>query len=287
MKLGIALSGGGIRGIAHAGVLKALEDNEIKVDIIGGTSSGSMIAMLYASGYSPSHIYRLFKKYSRDIAKVNTKPIIKSYMLNKRITLKGLNTGNNVEDLFNQVINKQGIYKMKDIKMPVVIPTVDLMNCKEYVFTNNPPEDKEKYITDIDVGKAIRASSSFTAVFSPCEYKEHAFIDGGALDNIPIKEVKKQGADIVIGVKFNSDEITKDSNIMDMTMKTIDLMGEKISEDNIKQANYILNVYTDKTGLLDVDKLDSCYKYGYNAVIENLDEIKEVISGSDFYPSLD
>lgn len=287
MKLGIALSGGGIRGIAHAGVLKALEDNGIKVDIIGGTSSGSMIAMLYASGYSPYHIYRLFKKYSKDIAKVNTKPIIKSYMLNKRITLKGLKTGNSVERVFDEVINKQGIYKMKDIKMPVVIPTVDLMNCKEYIFTNNPPEDKEKYITDISVGKAIRASSSFTAVFSPCEYKEHAFIDGGALDNIPIEEVKKQGADIVIGVKFNSEEITKDSNIMDMTMKTIDIMGEKISEKNLKQANYILNVYTDKTGLLDIDKLDSCYKYGYNAVIENLDKIKEVIDGTNFYPSLD
>lgn len=287
MKLGIALSGGGIRGIAHAGVLKALEDNGIKVDIIGGTSSGSMIAMLYASGYSPYHIYRLFKKHSKDIARVNTKPIIKSYMLNKRITLKGLKTGNSVEKVFDEVINKQGIYKMKDIKMPVVIPTVDLMNCKEYIFTNNPPEDKEKYITDISVGKAIRASSSFTAVFSPCEYKEHAFIDGGALDNIPIEEVKKQGADIVIGVKFNSEEITEDSNIMDMTMKTIDIMGEKISENNLKQANYILNVYTDKTGLLDVDKLDSCYKYGYNAVIENLDKIKEVIEGTNFYPSLD
>ena len=287
MRLGIALSGGGIRGIAHAGVLKALEDNGIKVDIIGGTSSGSMIAMLYASGYSPYHIYRLFKKHSKDIARVNTKPIIKSYMLNKRITLKGLKTGNSVEKVFDEVINKQGIYKMKDIKMPVVIPTVDLMNCKEYIFTNNPPEDKEKYITDISVGKAIRASSSFTAVFSPCEYKEHAFIDGGALDNIPIEEVKKQGADIVIGVKFNSEEITEDSNIMDMTMKTIDIMGEKISENNLKQANYILNVYTDKTGLLDVDKLDSCYKYGYNAVIENLDKIKEVIEGTNFYPSLD
>ena len=287
MKLGIALSGGGIRGIAHAGVLKALEDNGIKVDIIGGTSSGSMIAMLYASGYSPYHIYRLFKKHSKDIARINTKPIIKSYMLNKRITLKGLKTGNSVETVFDEVINKQGIYKMKDIKMPVVIPTVDLMNCKEYIFTNNPPEDKEKYITDISVGKAIRASSSFTAVFSPCEYKEHAFIDGGALDNIPIEEVKKQGADIVIGVKFNSEEITEDSNIMDMTMKTIDIMGEKISENNLKQANYILNVYTDKTGLLDIDKLDSCYKYGYNAVIENLDKIKEVIDGTNFYPSLD
>lgn len=277
MKLGIALSGGGIRGIAHAGVLKALEDNGIKIDIIGGTSSGSMIAMLYASGYSPYHIYRLFKKYSKDIVEINTKPIIKNYMLNKRITLKGLKTGNSVERVFNEVINKQGIYNMKDIKMPVVVPTVDLMDCKEYIFTNNPPQKEDKYITDISVGKAIRASSSFSAVFSPCEYKEHAFIDGGALDNIPVEEVKKQGADVVIGVKFNSDEITPDSNIMDMTMKTIDIMGTKISEENLQQADFVLNVYTDKTGLLDTQKLDSCYKYGYNAVIENLDKIKEII----------
>lgn len=277
MKLGIALSGGGIRGIAHAGVLKALEDNGIKIDIIGGTSSGSMIAMLYASGYSPYHIYRLFKKYSKDIVEINTKPIIKNYMLNKRITLKGLKTGNSIERVFDEIINKQGIYSMKDIKMPVVVPTVDLMDCREYVFTNNPPQKEDKYITDISVGKAIRASSSFAAVFSPCEYKEHAFIDGGALDNIPVEEVKKQGADVVIGVKFNSDEITPDSNIMDMTMKTIDIMGTKISEENLQQADYVLNVYTDKTGLLDTQKLDSCYKYGYNAVIENLDKIKEII----------
>lgn len=278
MKIGVALSGGGIRGIAHAGVLKALEDNNIKPDIIGGTSSGSMVAMLYASGYSPYHIYILFKKYAIDIAKINTKPIIKNYMLNKKITLKGLKTGKSIEKVFDEVINKQGIYIMKDIKMPVVIPTVDLMNCKEYIFTNNPPNNEEKYITDINVGKAIRSSSSFTAVFSPCEFKEHAFIDGGALDNIPVEEVKKQGADVVIGVKFNSDEITKNSNIMDMTMKTIDIMGSKISEENIRKANYILNVYTDKTGLLDIDKLDMCYKYGYDAVMQNIDEIKKIIT---------
>ena len=229
------------------------------------------------AGYSPYHIYTLFKKYSKDIVEVNTKPIIKNYILNKKITLKGLKTGNSLERVFNDVINKQGIFKIEDIKMPIVIPTVDLMNCKEYVFTNCPPEEGEKYITDIPVGKAIRASSSFTAVFSPCEYKEHAFIDGGALDNIPVNEVKKQGADVVIGVKFKSDEITEESNIMDMTMKTIDIMGEKISEENLKQANLVLDVYTDKTGLLDINKLDSCYKYGYNAVIENLDKIKEII----------
>lgn len=277
MKLGLALSGGGIRGIAHAGVLKALEDNNIKVDVIGGTSSGSMIASLYAAGYSPYHIYTLFKKYSKEIAQINTKPIIKNYMINKKITLKGLKTGNSIEKIFDNVINKQGIYNINDVKMPLVIPTVDLMDCQEYVFTNKAPEKEKKYITDINIGKAIRASSSFSAVFSPCEFKEHAFIDGGALDNVPVNEVRKQGADVVIGVKFNSDEITKDSNIMDMTMKTIDIMGSKISEENLKEANFILNVYTDKTGLLDTQKLDSCYKYGYNAVIENLDKIKEII----------
>ena len=67
MKLGLALSGGGIRGIAHAGVLKALEENNIKVDIIGGCSSGSMIASLYAMGYSPYYIYILFKTYAKEI----------------------------------------------------------------------------------------------------------------------------------------------------------------------------------------------------------------------------
>lgn len=277
MKLGIALAGGGIRGIAHAGVLKALEDNKIKVNVIGGSSSGSMIAMLYASGYSPAHIYKLFKKYSKNIVAINTKPIIKSYMLNKKIKLKGLNNGDGVENVFNTVMNKHNIYQMKDIQMPIVIPTVDLMDCKEYVFTNYPPKEEERYITDISVGKAVRASSSFTAVFSPCEYKNHAFIDGGALDNVPVEEVKKQGADVVIGVKFHSDPITEDSNIMDMTMKTIDIMGNKISEENLAKADYILDVYTDKTGLLDLDKMDSCYEYGYQAIIDNLEQIKKLI----------
>ena len=76
MKLGLALSGGGIRGIAHAGVLKALEENDIKVDVIGGTSAGGLIASLYAIGYSPMYIYLLFKKYANEIININAAPII-------------------------------------------------------------------------------------------------------------------------------------------------------------------------------------------------------------------
>lgn len=281
VKLGIALSGGGIRGIAHAGVLRALEENNIKIDIIGGTSCGAIVASLYAMGYSPQYIYILFKRYSKEIAKMNTNPIIsglKTFMLNRKISLTGLRSGKNVEKLYNEYAKRKGIDLIREIKMPLVIPTVDISDSKEYIFTNYIPEcavDKARYITDVSIGKAVRASSSFPAFFSPCQIHKHAFMDGGALDNIPVNEVKKQGADKVIAVKFNADEINEESNIMDIVMKTIDIMGSKISEESLEMSDYVLNVYTDKTGLLDIGKLDSCYKYGYDCVMQNIDEIKK------------
>lgn len=282
MKLGIALSGGGIRGIAHAGVLKALEDNDIKVDIIGGTSAGSMIASLYAMGYTPDYIFLLFKKYAKDIAALNTKPIIsgiqKYFFKNKKV-LTGLKDGEIIEIVYNKLAQRKGIKSIKQIKMPIVIPSVDITESKEYIFTNQIPKeagDTSQYITDISIGKAVRASSSFPAVFTPCLMETHAFMDGGVLDNIPVNEVKKQGADKVIAVKFDSDTIDNNSNIMDIVMKTIDIMGNKISEESLEMSDIVLNVYTDKVGLLDVEKLDKCYKYGYDCVIKNIDKIKEI-----------
>lgn len=282
MKLGIALSGGGIRGIAHAGVLKALEDNNIKVNIIGGTSAGSMIASLYAMGYEPDYIYLIFKKYAKNIASLNTKPIlsgIKNHFCGKKKAITGLKDGEDVEKLCNKLAIKKGIKEIEQIKMPLVIPSVDITEAKEYIFTNKIPinvEDTSQYITNTTIGKAIRASSSFPAVFSPCSIGKHAFMDGGALDNIPVNEVKKQGADKVIAVKFDADIINEQSNIMDIVMKTIDIMGNKISEESLEMSDLVLNVYTDKVGLLDVKKLDSCYKYGYDCVINNIDKIKEI-----------
>lgn len=283
MKIGIALSGGGIRGIAHAGVLKALEENNIKIDIIGGTSAGSLIAVLYAMGYSPYYIYILFKRYAKELVEISNGPIVSgigNFMLNKKSKFKGLKSGKSLESIYNQIAYKKGIRKINQIEMPIVIPTVDIMNSKEYIFTNHIPEQEqqiEQYITDVSIGKAVRASSSFPAVFMPCKYGNHAFMDGGALDNIPVHEVKKQGADKVIAVKFDADKIDEDSNIMDIVMKTIDIMGSKIAEESLEMSDYVLNIYTDKVGLLDTQKLDSCYKYGYNCVMENIDEIKKLV----------
>ncbi len=284
MKLGLALSGGGIRGIAHAGALKALEDNHIKIDVIGGTSSGALIASLYALGYSPYYIYILFKRYSKDIAGINSAPIISgigNFVKNKKVVITGLKTGNSIEEAYNDLAQRKGVKSIQDIKnMPLVIPAVDVGEAKEYIFTNRIPEDsqdKSQYITNISIGKAVRASSSFPAVFCPCEYNKHKFFDGGVLDNIPVSEVKKQGADKIIAINFKADDIDADSNMMDLAMRTIDIMGNKISEENLEQSDFVLTIKTDKTGLLDIEKLDSCYKYGYEAVTKNLDKIKEIL----------
>ena len=281
MKLGIALSGGGIRGIAHAGVLAALEKNNIKIDIIGGTSSGAIVSSLYAIGYSQYHIFILFKRYAREIAKMNAEPIlsgIKNCIKRNKTNFSGFRSGEKIEKIYNEFASRKAIYNISQIKMPLVIPTVDITESKEYVFTNYIPknvEDQKQYITDFSIGKAIRASSSFPGFFSPCEYKNHMFMDGGTLDNIPVNEVKKQGADKVLAVKFDADIVNESSNMMDIIMKTIDIMGSKISEESLEMSDYILNVYTDKVGLLDVKKLDKCYKYGYECVMENIDKIRK------------
>ena len=285
MKLGLALSGGGIRGIAHAGVLKALEENNIKIDAIGGTSSGSIIATLYAMGYSPYYIYILFKKYAKDLVNQNSiskVTSIEKYMTNKKGNIQGFYTGEEIENGFNNIALRKGVKKISDIKMPIVIPTVDVQDSKKYIITNKIPEKSSpntEYINNIDIGKAIRASSSFPVVFSPCEYNKHRFLDGGILDNFPTTEVKKQGVDKTITVNFKADDIDENSNIMDIVMRTIDIMGNKISEENISNSDMVLTIQTDKTGLLETEKLDECYKYGYRQTIEQIDKIKEIIKG--------
>lgn len=280
MKLGVALSGGGIRGVAHAGALKAFEENGIKIDAIGGTSSGSLVAVLYAMGYTPYYIYMLFKRYAQELVAVDTTPIINtvsSFITNKKFQIYGFNSGEAIEKAYNEIALRKGVRYMSDIKMPIVIPAVDVKTSKEYVFTNK--RNKSMYISDIPVGTAVRASSSFPGVFCPCVYKEFRFLDGGILDNIPVNEVKKLGADKVIAINFKADDIDETSNFMDISMRTLDIMGNKISEESLQNSDFILTIQTDKTGLLDIDQIDSCYKYGYKSALKNLSKIKSILIG--------
>ena len=282
MGIGIALAGGGIRGIAHAGVLKALEDNEIKIDAIGGTSAGSIVAALYAMGYKPYYIYVVFKKYAQEIINIGNVPIINgigNFVKCKKIGISGFNDGISLEKMCNELALKKNIKVIADIKMPLAIPAVDIAEAKEYIFTNCAPRDniEDNYITEIEIGKAVRASSSFPAVFCPCEFKTHMFMDGGALDNIPILPLKQMCDKKIIAVNFEADPVEPNSDVMDIVMKTIDIMGNKISEKGLEQSDFILTVPTDRAGLFDVEKIDKCYKFGYDTAIKNLPKIKEML----------
>ena len=282
MKVGVSLAGGGIRGIAHVGVLKALEEKNIKVAAIAGTSAGSIIATLYAMGYSPYYIYLLFKRYARDIINIRSKPIINgitNFIRNNKIGIAGLSDGNEFEKMYDELARKKGFRLIGDIKMPLLVSAVDIGESKEYIFTNcdSRKNIKDNYITEIGIGRAVRASSSFPAIFCPCEYKNHIFMDGGVLNNLPTEELKKVYTGKIISVNFESDPVYNDYDIMNIIMKTLDIMGNKLSINSLKKSDFVLTVPTDGTGLIDVDKMDICYKYGYEIAIKNIDKIRKML----------
>ena len=282
MKVGVSLAGGGIRGIAHVGVLKALEEKNIKVAAIAGTSAGSIIATLYAMGYSPYYIYLLFKRYARDIINIRSKPIINgitNFIRNNKIGIAGLSDGNEFEKMYDELARKKGFRLIGDIKMHLLVSAVDIGESKEYIFTNcaSRKNIKDNYITEIGIGRAVRASSSFPAIFCPCEYKNHIFMDGGVLNNLPTEELKKVYTGKIISVNFESDPVYNDYDIMNIIMKTLDIMGNKLSINSLKKSDFVLTVPTDGTGLIDVDKMDICYKYGYEIAIKNIDKIMKML----------
>ena len=282
MEVGLALAGGGIRGIAHAGVLKALDENNIKVKAIGGTSAGSIVATLYAMGYKPYYIYVLFKKYAQEIINISNASLLNglgNLIKSKKVGFSGLNDGIMLEKMFNEMALRKRIRLIGDIKMPLVISTVDIAEAKEYVITNCAPRDnlKDNYITEIEVGKAVRASSSFPAFFCPCEFKNHIFMDGGVLDNTPVLPLKQICDKKIIAVNFESDSVGEDCDVMDVIMKSLDIMGNKISEKSFEQSDLILTIPTDGAGLFDIDKLDKCYQFGYNTVMRNLKKFRDLL----------
>ena len=281
MGIGIVLAGGGIRGIAHVGVLKALEDNNIQIDAIAGTSAGSIVATLYAMGYTPNYIYLLFKKYAKDIINIRSKPIINGitkFIRNKKIGITGLNDGIMLEKIYNEISRKKGFKYIGDIRMPLVIWAVDVGEAKEYIFTNcaSRNDRNDYYITEIEIGKAVRASSSFPAVFCPCEFKNHLFMDGGVLDNLPVEELKRVYNGKIMSVNFEADSVEKNYDLMDFVMKTLDIAGNKLSEKSLNLSDFVLTVPTDRTGLLDIKKMDKCYNFGYKTAIKNIDKINKM-----------
>ncbi len=285
MKIGLCLSGGGVKGAAHIGALKALEEENIKIDCISGTSSGSIVSSLYAMGYTPNEIYLLFKKFGKEISKVDILKIIKliyGLIFKRKIIIEGLNSGNKLYKIVQEQAAKKEIKQIKDIKMPLIIPSVNLYNGEIYLFTSleNNRKYSDEYITlnNIEIGRAVQASCSYPGVFCPVNFKNKKLIDGGVRENTPWKELKELGADKIISIVFEKEEKTKkDVNMIDCIIKAMEIQSHELYNYEVDGLEYILKIKTDLTSLLEIEKIDELYKEGYKQTKRKMGKIKSYL----------
>lgn len=160
MKIGLALAGGGVKGAAHIGAIKALEENGIKIDAIAGTSIGSIVASLYAMGYTSEKMLEIFKYFAKEIMRTDARYFAGNLKTSRRLLGYGLLSGENTEIAVKECARAKDIKYIKDIIMPISIPTVDIVENKKYVFTN-ADFGEDCYINDALIEKAVRASCSY------------------------------------------------------------------------------------------------------------------------------
>lgn len=282
MSLGLALSGGGIKGAAHIGVIKALEENNIKIDYISGTSSGSLIAAMYAMGYTPDEMYSLFKKYSKEIGYISIFNIIKlvfGIIFQRKIIIKSINNGKKFKKIINKICSDKNIENINQIKMPLLIPSVDLNTGTVCVFTSknyrNSYSDNIIYNSNIDICDAIYSSCSYPGVFEPICYNNMYLIDGGIRENIPWRETRKIGADKVLSVVFRSDIKNPDErNILNIITGSIGLLSRELANYEIEGTDYLIEIHTKDIGLLNSDEVDNLFQLGYETTMNNIKNAK-------------
>lgn len=281
MSFGLALSGGGVKGAAHIGVLKALEEENIKIDYIGGTSSGSIVATLYAAGYKPDEIYDIFKKYCKKIKYVDIKnglKLIFGLITTGTIIIDGLNSGKSINRLISKMCNEKNIYNISDIEIPLVVPSVDMCTGEVVCFTSSKIRafsNSTIFVNDAEIGCAVQASCSFPAVFSPCNFNGNKLIDGGARENVPWREVKFLGADKVLSIIFEN-EVDESccKNLIDVAFRSFELMGKELSKYELDGMDYSIKIKSEKVSLLDMSKIDEFFQLGYKETKNFLRENK-------------
>lgn len=219
-KIGLALGSGGARGLVHIGVLKTLEENNIPIDFIAGTSIGAMIGGFYAAGLSTEEIERIALSTSwRKVISVLFEPKLK----------QGLIGGEKTEEFIRGYLDGA---EFKDCKIPFVALATDLKTGESVVLDKG------------EMAPAIRASISIPLVFRPVELGNWALVDGGLSAPVPVNAVRNMGADLVIAINLDKhyfDEEWK-SGFYDIANDSLNILRHHLALLNASQADIVIDV---------------------------------------------
>jgi len=271
-KVGLALGGGGARGLAHIGVLKILEEYKIPIDMIAGTSMGAVIGALYSA--EPNA-----KLLEKEAMSTDWKKLF-DYTLSKR----GIIKGNRLYDFFKEKF--KGV-DFKDLKIPLYITSFDIEEQREVIFSKG------------DLAKAIRSSISIPGVFFPAENDKRILVDGSVTDIIPCEILRKKGADIIIAVNVENveekktlydqeatnDKRTKDlPNALQTMARALHIMQAEKCKSELKEekADLIISPDVEKIDLLDFSKVEITIKLGEKKAKQSLNRLKKLTEPNPF-----
>lgn len=284
-KIGLALSGGGLRGVTQIGVLKVLVENNIPVDYIVGTSIGALVGGLFASGYSPDEMWRITQ--SIDWGSVlNDKPQRSTLFLGEKqkinraflqFRLDGLKPslpeaytpGYKLTDILTKLI-LDAPYHSQDfttLPVPLKIIATDLLS------------GQAVFLKKGDLAEAIRASIAIPLLLTPVEIDSMLLIDGGVMDNIPVKATKKFGADIVIAVDATSPLRTRKEMQMpwEIADQVTTIMQREHDNSQLSKADIVIHFNDMQGNSTDTENIDNFFKEGQKRAAQQIAKLKTVI----------
>lgn len=236
-KTGLALGGGAVYGAAHIGVLKALEEHDIKIDCISGTSIGAFIGALYASGMKPDEIQdRLMDVKWLDISKFS-------------ISKFGLLSNKKFASLVNECI---GDITFNECPMPLSIVAADITSGDKVI------------LNDGSIAKAIMASTCIPGIFKPVSLDNRFLVDGGVVENVPISPLKSMGAEYIIAVDLNTGVSNKTpSNILEVMVNAFHFAMMSASRLNTSDADLFINPDLSNYNRFNTQQVKDLIKKGY------------------------
>ncbi len=290
--VGVALSGGGLRGTAHIGVLKAFVDHNIPIDYISGTSAGAIVATMYACGYSPQQMQAIIQSiHIPDLIdlKVTTSDLFKhgvKWMLSGKFRFwsvipNGIIKGDRIEATLSKFFQQRSV---RDTKIPLAITAVDLNSADTVFFTSPLPSSRSilnaRYYHNALLYEAVRASISIPGVFFPKKYRGMTLVDGAVKNNLPTDILDHMGADKIIAVDlgYTGQPNYEIDSVGEILMQCIEIMGREVTLMKSEQyADIIIRPQVADLNHKDLKQASEFVKRGYQAANEKINEIKQLL----------